>query len=719
MLLTEPEACIDALIERVGTHLVVGTPLAAGKPNHLLNALYARAKANPEIDLTLITALTLERPKAHNELERRFLDPFVERVFGNYPDLDYELDRVAGALPANVRVIEFYFAPGKFKGNAQAQRDYVSSNYTHAARDILDRGVNVLMQQVVESPHGGGKVSLSCNPDLTHDVVRGMRARSAVTREPVAFVGMTNDELPYMYGEDAELDVGDFDLLVRNPALSFTVFGPPKMSVSETEHLIGLNVSALVRDGGELQIGIGALGDAVVHSLLLRHERNREYRRALEVMQVEQRSNGTIGRIGGISPFGTGLFAASEMIVDGFLPLLSSGVIKRRVYDDVIIQRLLNEGVIEEEVTPVLLDRLLDARAVHPFLTARDVDWLVYWGVFREGVGYDNGHVVLPDGSRVVANLLEPKARMRLHEDALGRHLLHGAVMHGGFFLGCQAFYQGLRDLPEETRRQIRMRSVLRINQLYGHEDIDRLHRRNARFVNTCMMVTLSGAAVSDGLEDGTVISGVGGQFNFVDQAQALPDGHSILTLRATRTAHGETTSSIVPQYGHLTIPRHMRDIYVTEYGVAYLRGRTDEEIVDALLSIADARFQEELVAVAKARGKLRSDYVLPDRYRENTPEALHGRFRPLVAEGLFPPFPLGCDFTPEELRIGKALKHLAEKVDHSGGGLRAVLGSMAPMGDHPEWVPLLERMGLADPETLEERLLRRLLVAALKETAD
>ena len=64
------------------------------------------------------------------------------------------------------------------------------------------------------------------------------------------------------------------------------------------------------------------------------------------------------------------------------------------------------------------------------------------------------------------------------------------------------------------------MRSVTSINQLYGHEEIDRLHRKNARFINTCMMMTLTGAAVSDGLEDGTVISGVGGQYNFVAMAQ-------------------------------------------------------------------------------------------------------------------------------------------------------------------------------------------------------
>jgi acyl-CoA hydrolase len=32
--------------------------------------------------------------------------------------------------------------------------------------------------------------------------------------------------------------------------------------------MIGINVSTLVRDGGTIQVGIGALGDAIVAGLL-------------------------------------------------------------------------------------------------------------------------------------------------------------------------------------------------------------------------------------------------------------------------------------------------------------------------------------------------------------------------------------------------------------------------------------------------------------------
>ena len=50
---------------------------------------------------------------------------------------DTELDRVAGTLPDNVSVREFYFPAGKFTRNPRAQRDYISTNYTYVARDLL------------------------------------------------------------------------------------------------------------------------------------------------------------------------------------------------------------------------------------------------------------------------------------------------------------------------------------------------------------------------------------------------------------------------------------------------------------------------------------------------------------------------------------------------------------------------------------------------------
>jgi hypothetical protein len=83
------------------------------------------------------------------------------------------------------------------------------------------------------------------------------------------------------------------------------------------------------------------------------------------------------------------------------------------------------------------------------------------------------------------------------------------------------------------------------------------------------MMATLLGAVVSDALEDGRVVSGVGGQYNVVAQGFALEDARSVIVLPATRPARRRTTSNIRWSYGHTTIPRHLRDVVVTEYGIA------------------------------------------------------------------------------------------------------------------------------------------------------
>ena len=93
----------------------------------------------------------------------------------------------------------------------------------------------------------------------------------------------------------------------------------------------------------------------------------------------------------------------------------------------------------------------------------------------------------------------------------------------------------------------------------------------------------------------GRVVSGVGGQYNFVAQAHALPDARSILMLRAAREKDGKHTSNIVWSYGHITIPRHLRDVVITEYGVARLLDKNHRQRAEELIRIAHPDFRDEL----------------------------------------------------------------------------------------------------------------------------
>jgi hypothetical protein len=260
------------------------------------------------------------------------------------------------------------------------------------------------------------------------------------------------------------------------------------------------------------------------------------------------------------------------------------------------------------------------------------------------------------------------------------------------------------------------MGGVAFLNQLDGPDRALKIaQRRHARFINSTLMVTLLGAAVSDGLADGQVISGVGGQYNFVAMAHSLPEARSILALRSTREKNGVTTSNILWSYGHTTIPRHLRDIVVTEYGFADLRGRTDQDVIAALLNIADSRFQDGLKREAQAAGKLPRDYRIPDVHGNNTPRALEERFVLARARGLFSEFPFGTDFTSEEIVLAKALTRLKNSTAGGWPRLRAVVGAALSRDTPTNLRPYLERMSLGRPQTRQEWLWQRLLVRELR----
>jgi len=623
----ELDAVIDRIIAHAGSRIVVGLPLGLGKPNRLINALYQRALDNRDIELEIVTALSLDVPGAKHWLEGRLMRPIVERLFGpDYPRLQYLVDLKNNRLPANVRVTEFYFQSGAALGNPAMQRHYVSSNYTHVARDLVDRGVNLMLQLVARDARG--RLSLASNPDVTLDLVERVRRRADY---PLYSVAHVHPDLPFMHG-DAVVEADFFDEVVdSNPVQR--LFALPRQPISVQDHAVGFHAGRLIADGGTLQIGIGSLSDALVHSLILRQRDNQAYRAAVAALDRCVPAD-----IGGDAPFVEGLYGASEMFMDGFMHLYKAGILKREVFDDITVMRRANAGMQVETAGT-------------------------------------------------------------------------GAVMDGGFFLGSRDFYEFLNTLDEHERPRFRMHGVGRINQLYGgREALEIEQRRHARFVNTCMMMTLTGAAVSDGLEDYQVVSGVGGQYNFVAMAHAMDDGRSILMLRATREAGGKTSSNIVWQYPHNAIPRHLRDLVVTEYGVADLRGRTDEECIQAMIGIADARFQDELAGRAKAAGKLDPAWQVPSRARSNTPEALAQELGPLVERGLFPDYPFGSDFTDVERRLIPAL-HKLKSLSKS----KWALAKAAFAGRPADFPDEMQRLGLDAPTSVTEKLYARFVAAVLR----
>jgi hypothetical protein len=610
---TDPVHVADAIVERAGKKIVMALPLGLGKANHIANALFARAAADPSIHLTIFTALTLEPPHPKSDLEHRFFDPISQRLFGGYPPLAYAEAIRKKQVPANVEINEFFFEAGQWLGSPYAQQHYISANYTHALRYVLDRGVNVVSQLVAHraSDAAATPYSLSCNPDLTVELL----ALRHEGRADFLFAGQTNSELPFM-GGDAAVAENEFDVLLDNPATDFPLFAPPREPVALSDYAIGLHAASLVPDGGTLQIGIGSLGDAVARALVLRQHNNDVYCKLLAALGYDPAGDATVRT----ERFDAGVYGCSELFVEGMLDLFRAGVLKREV---------------------------------------------------------------------------------------------GGIVLHAGFFIGSRAFYQSLREMPPETITKFAMTKISFVNELYGDEEEKRMARVNARFLNDAMMATLLGDVVSDGLEDGRIVSGVGGQYNFVAQGFALEGARSAIMLRSTRPHQGREQSNIRWRYGHITIPRHLRDIIITEYGIADIRGKSDSEVIAAMLAITDSRFQDELLRQAKDAGKIAQDHELPRTARNNTPDAITRALKPLADAGLLPLFPFGTDFTEIEQRLIPALQLLG-----AGSPMQLFRLLVRGLSSQRTDIACLDRLGLASPKGMKDWLYAALVRGALREAS-
>jgi hypothetical protein len=611
-LFTDPDDVAEDIIRDVGTNLVVGLPLGLGKANHIVNALYARASADRAISLTFFSALTLEKPKPTNLLEQRFIAPVIDRLFGGYPDLVYADALHAGALPPNIKVIEFFFLAGRWLHVPFAQEHYISANYTHAASYLLARGLNVVTQLVAKRVIDGvPRYSLSCNTDTTLDILRA-RAQGAASFK---LIGQVNSELPFMPGP-GDLPAEEFSAVLDSPETDFPLFAPPAEPITDTKYAIGLHAAGLVRDGGTLQIGIGQIGDALAQGLTVRHRDNAQFHEIMKRLSpaTEQLASLETGS------FEKGLYGVSEMLTEAFLGLIDAGILKREV---------------------------------------------------------------------------------------------DGVLLHGAFFLGPKSFYRALREMTAGEIARIRMMPVSFTNAIYGEEDAKRRARVDARFVNNAMMATLMGAVISDGVENGQVVSGVGGQYNFVAQAFALQGARSILTVEATRQAGARAQSNIRWSYGHETIPRHLRDVIVTEYGVADLRGKSDADVIAAMLQVADSRFQAELARAAKDAGKLPKNFEIPSAHRDNHPDRIATALKPAREAGLLPSFPFGSDFTDAEQRLIPALQ-LLQDAQHTPRRLLGVLWQGLTRTPDAADKECLARLALDRPATWSDRAYRALVSAAL-----
>ncbi len=177
--------------------------------------------------------------------------------------------------------LESFFVGGNVRKQTQAGwADYIPV-FLHETQRLIREGyvkVNVAFIQV-SPPDKHGFVSLGTSVDAT----------LAAVEKADTVIAIVNKNVPRAFG-DAMITLDDIDIFVEGHA---PLYAPPMPAISDIEYKIGRHVAELVEDGATLQMGIGAIPNAVL-SMLGNHK---------------------------------DLGVHSEMFSDGILPLVDTGVV--------------------------------------------------------------------------------------------------------------------------------------------------------------------------------------------------------------------------------------------------------------------------------------------------------------------------------------------------------------------------------------------------------
>lgn len=175
------------------------------------------------------------------------------------------------------------------------------------------------------------------------------------------------------------------------------------------------------------------------------------------------------------------------------------------------------------------------------------------------------------------------------------RKSLHRGKAVAAFVLGTQRLFDFIHENPS-----FEFRSISYTNDPFVVAQNDRMVA-----INSALQIDLTGQVCADSM--GTKpYSGFGGQIDFIRGAARSRGGVPIIALPAT--ARNGAVSRIVPVLAPgAGVVTSRADIHyvVTEHGVAFLHGKTLRERAEALIAIAEPRFQTELEDFA-----MRSHYL-------------------------------------------------------------------------------------------------------------
>jgi acyl-CoA hydrolase len=181
---------------------------------------------------------------------------------------------------------------------------------------------------------------------------------------------------------------------------------------------------------------------------------------------------------------------------------------------------------------------------------------------------------------------------------------LHKGKIVGSFAAGSQRLFQFLDNNP-----QIEMRPSEYTNSPFVIAQHD-----NMVAINSALEIDLTGQVVADSLGQ-QLYSGLGGHADFMRGAALARNGKPVIAAPSTADTPEGVRSRIVsvlqPGAGVITTRGDVHYV-VTEYGVAYLHGKTMRERAMSLITIAHPDFRSELLHAAKRRRIVYPNQIMP-----------------------------------------------------------------------------------------------------------
>ncbi len=162
-----------------------------------------------------------------------------------------------------------YIAPemeGHFRHNAM----FIGANVRQAVNEGRADYTPVFLSQVEEMFENGQMpidvALIQVTPPDAHGFCSfgvGVEATLNAARHAKLVVAQVNDQMPRTFG-DCFIHVSDFDAVVE---VSRSLCELKPVEITELHHQIGRNVASLIEDGSTLQLGIGAIPDAILLQL--------------------------------------------------------------------------------------------------------------------------------------------------------------------------------------------------------------------------------------------------------------------------------------------------------------------------------------------------------------------------------------------------------------------------------------------------------------------